>query len=356
MSNYTFNLQVTGGDITATESHLTADSVEYIVAAFSFDESWDELIKTAVFRVGEIVYHTPLEEDKCYIPFEALQDGMMYISVFGVLGDTRATTAELPVTVQNSGYAPCEPSAPSPDPYNYFLEKVTELKASAQDSAERAEADSNSAADSLKKVVEYEANALEYSQSAVAASNAATAAAESAENSAKTASDSASSALSSSQSAVNAAEKATSAVMGEIENHNAENNSLAHPNIVALANEAKAIALGKANSLCFDTEQQLKSWVAGEYSRADGKNVSDLKVGDNLYIIELGVPDYWWDGSGIQPLGAEKPDLSDYYTKDQLDGTLAGSSFATVSRTEYDADYAAGNLDAGRIYFVYEEE
>ena len=84
MSSYTLNILVEGGNISSDYSLLTADSVNFIVADFSFDEGWSDLVKTAVFRVGELVYHSPLENNKCTIPFEALKEPIMYISVFGV--------------------------------------------------------------------------------------------------------------------------------------------------------------------------------------------------------------------------------------------------------------------------------
>ncbi len=363
MSNYILNFQVDGGDISATEKHITADSQEFVTAVFSFDESWADLLKTAVFRVGEIVYHTILENDCCTIPHEALQDGIIYISVFGVLGNTRATTCELPLSVQKSGYISCEPTAPSPDPYNYFLEKVTELKESAATNAERseqaandAEISNNSAAKSAASAAQDAEQTSIYREEAVKSSLAASASSQSAFSSAEVATTNANIAYESAQKAQEYANKSHVSVMEEIESHNAGSNTLAHPNLAELASEARSIALGKANSLVFDSLEQLQSWVAGEFSRYDGKTTHDLKVGDNLYIIEVGVPDYWWDGSNIQPLGAEKPDFSDYYTKEQIDEKLGDSTFSVLSRSEYDAAYTSGSLDAGRIYLVYEEE
>lgn len=363
MSSYTLNIQVEGGNISADCSLLTADSVEYVVAAFTFDESWTGLYKTAVFRVGELVYHTPLENDACKIPFEALKEPIMYISVFGVLDATRATTAELPVQVQNSGYTVCTPSAPSPDPYNYFIERVSELKDEASLSAtqtandvktaqEAAElitrlqqiiiSDKNTVADGVQTVVSTVSQNADILEEIKRRSVDINSLYKKAETNATLASLS--------------AEKASTAVMDGLENHNKSDNYSAHPNLAAMANEAKSIALGKANSLCFDTQKQLFDWVDGVFERPDGKTIADIKTGDNLYVIELGVPDYWWDGEGIQPLGTEKPDLSDYYTKTELDARLNNASFEIISRNQYNAHYLEGGLDAGKIYFVFEEE
>lgn len=363
MSNHTLHLSVTGDQIFCSESRLTADSVDYITAAFTFDESWDTLYKTAVFRVGELVYHTPLEEDVCTVPYEALTKGILAISVFGVLGTTRATTTEILLPVEASGYVPCEPTAPSPDPYAYYLEQVTAIK---QEAAEEAEASRTSAeaadaamqaACSAEQTVVLAAAEVAKQQKAVAlAAEAATEAMQSASESAAQSEQNADAAALSAEAAKTAEAEAKTAVLNSIEAHNAADNALAHPQILAIANEAKSIALGKANSLCFSTEAELQGWLEGAFTRTDGRTAADLKVGDNLYILELGVPDYWWDGASAQPLGAERPDLTDYYNKAEIDGRIGNATFSVMAREDYDIAYAAGDLEAGRIYFVVEED
>ncbi len=320
MAEYNFEILVEGGDISAIGSHLTADSVEYINASFSFDKSWDDLIKTAIFRTGDIVYHTPLEDDCCKIPHEVMNEGMLYISVFGVKDSTRATTGELAVYIQNSGYTKCEPVSPTPDPFDYFITIATDCKKVAQESADTAVSAANSAKES-------EMNAA---IRATQASNSA-------------------------MDAALAAENTMQFAIAEIVNHiSGELN--AHPAISALALEAKSIAEGKSSSLCFDTAEQLFSWVDGNYKRADGKTTADLKTGDNLYVLDIKVPDYWWDGTGIQLLETEKTDLKDYYTKSDIDYKIRNSAFEVISRSDYNAAYKTGSLDSGRIYFVFDEE
>lgn len=361
MSNYTLNLKISGGNIESDMCLLTADSVEYIIASFSFDDSWNELLKTAIFRVGELVYHSPLENDACKIPFEALKEPVMYISVFGVLGTTRATTNELAIQIQNSGYVTCEPKAPTPDPYNYFLEEVTKLKDETAnntsltlDAAKNVENDVKIITDLVDIASSAESNALSHSQWAEEKAKEAGETLLLTQEVADNISSMKLEVENNSATAAKAADDAQTAVLTGIETHNADENSLAHPNIMEVAQTAKSIALGKANSLCFDTEEQLRAWVAGSFERLDGKTTDNLKIGDNLYILELGVPDYWWDGSNIQPLGAEKPDFSDYYTKSQIDARLSDTKFDLISRTDYNALNTAGNLEAGRIYFVFE--
>lgn len=62
------------------------------------------------------------------------------------------------------------------------------------------------------------------------------------------------------------------------------------------------------SAMVFDTYEELKKWIAVEENRAQ------LMVGANLYIRDLEVPDYWWDGEAIQQLETQKIDLSAYAT------------------------------------------
>jgi hypothetical protein len=293
-TNYTLNIQVDGGNISADHSLLTADSVEYIVALFTFDKSWNNLYKTAIFRTGELVYHVPLENDSCKVPFEALKEPAMYISVFGVMNNTRATTAELPIQIQNSGYTMCEPEAPTLDPYNYFLTKVIQCRDEVVVNTEQCIENSKQAAAALEEFLSHEEILKGLSNEVQSCSTV----------------------------AFDAAARAETAVFAAIANHNYEENTDAHPNILKIANEAKNLALNKSQTVCFDTKKQMHDWFAGVFNRADGKTIADLKVGDGIFIAESGVPDYWWNGSGLYPI---KSDFSNYYTKAEIDAMFANA-------------------------------
>lgn len=69
--------------------------------------------------------------------------------------------------------------------------------------------------------------------------------------------------------------------------------------------DAIVIAKGRCTGYVFDTYDDLVAWVS------DPENTEDLNLGDNLYIRDLDVPDYWWDGNGIQQLETQKVDLSE---------------------------------------------
>lgn len=89
------------------------------------------------------------------------------------------------------------------------------------------------------------------------------------------------------------------------------------------ADEALTVARGRNRALCFFTYQELSDWLNGDFQREDGKTKADLQTGDNLYIVEVGVPDYWWDGEQIRPLETQKVDLSEYAKKDYVDEEIA---------------------------------
>lgn len=95
---------------------------------------------------------------------------------------------------------------------------------------------------------------------------------------------------------------------------NSVNNDLKKTN--TNVTEALTIAKGKNRALVFTTFQELNDWINGEFVRDDGKTTADLQVGDNLYIVEVGVPDFWWDGNTIQVLETQKVDLSEYAAKE----------------------------------------
>lgn len=100
-------------------------------------------------------------------------------------------------------------------------------------------------------------------------------------------------------------------------------NSALYQTAVDTADEALTIAKGRNRALTFLTYQELSSWIDGDFTRSDGKTVSDLMTGDNLYIVETGVPDYWWDGTQIRLLETQKVDLSEYAEKDYVDEEIA---------------------------------
>lgn len=82
------------------------------------------------------------------------------------------------------------------------------------------------------------------------------------------------------------------------------------------ADEAESIAKGRATGYVFDTKADMDAWLENP------ENVSNLVLGDNLYIRATDVPDYWWDGSAAQMLETQKVDLTGYLKKETSSGSL----------------------------------
>lgn len=106
---------------------------------------------------------------------------------------------------------------------------------------------------------------------------------------------------------------------------------------VRKAEEAEAIAKGRATGYVFDTYRDMLDWVAAHRAV--------LVIGDNLYIRAQSTPDYWWDGIQPQVLETEKVDLSGYARTEDL------ASRANVSLSNLDAlgleKFKAENLPYG---------
>jgi len=129
-----------------------SDGILFDKVNFRFPQSWQEFTKTAVFSLddGETVSvvltkENPLctDENQCYIPFEVLKYPGFYISVFGILGDRKATATREFVRVNESGYALGDaPKEPTPDEYSQILN----IAQDALDTAEALRLDAESGA------------------------------------------------------------------------------------------------------------------------------------------------------------------------------------------------------------------
>lgn len=82
------------------------------------------------------------------------------------------------------------------------------------------------------------------------------------------------------------------------------------------ANTAIGIAQGKTTSYVFNTKQELDTWLTIP------DNVNKLRIGDNLFIVALDTPDYWWDGTSYKILETQKVDLTNYATLQMLENAV----------------------------------
>ncbi|KAA6371423.1 MAG: hypothetical protein EZS28_033050, partial [Streblomastix strix] len=72
--------------------------------------------------------------------------------------------------------------------------------------------------------------------------------------------------------------------------------------------EVREFASGKSKAYVFDIQSDLNDWMAIQ------DNVAKLAIGDNLYIVDKQVVDYWWDGTDLKVLETEQPDMANVIT------------------------------------------
>ncbi|KAA6387918.1 MAG: hypothetical protein EZS28_016555 [Streblomastix strix] len=83
--------------------------------------------------------------------------------------------------------------------------------------------------------------------------------------------------------------------------------------------EVRDIASGRSRGYVFDSLQDLNNQMAIP------DNVANLVIGDNLYIVDQQVTDYWWDGTQLRELETQLPGLTNVVT---TLGTATGSGNA----------------------------
>ena len=120
-----------------TFDSTVSDSVKYETVKFDFPISWEGYTKTAVFRNADekpsVILNSESDlcigEDECYIPYEVIKSPEFTVSVFGVLGNSRITTAPATISVIQSGYGEgAEPANPTPGEYEQIISLVNQTK------------------------------------------------------------------------------------------------------------------------------------------------------------------------------------------------------------------------------------
>ena len=121
---------------------VIADSIKFETVKFVFPDNWAGYKKTAIFKSESgfccnvvLEQGNPLcvADDECYIPHEMLVENEFSVSVFGVLGDSLATTTEAKINVIKSGYALGDaPHNPTPSEYQQLIELTEKTKQIAQ--------------------------------------------------------------------------------------------------------------------------------------------------------------------------------------------------------------------------------
>ena len=120
-----------------TFDSTVSDGVKYETVKFDFPESWEGYTKTAVFSNEKNMLSVILNGggdlctgvNECYIPHEVIKYPELTVSVFGVSGNSRVTTAAAVIRVIQSGYGEGEePKAPTPSEYEQLLNLANKTK------------------------------------------------------------------------------------------------------------------------------------------------------------------------------------------------------------------------------------
>jgi hypothetical protein len=217
---------------------------------------------------------------------------------------------------------------PLPSEFVQMEQRVTAMKNDAEEAAQTATEQAGIATTKAQEASDSADRAWQSEQAAKASEDMAKAYAEDAEEFAEDAEEH--------------AQIAANNILNGVNTHN--ESTAAHADIRDDIRTVEAIARGKATAYVFDTYAEMMTWLD------DPENVAQLVVGDNLYIRDVGVKDYWWDGAAPSELEAEAPDLTDYYTKAQVDTMMP----ITITREDYEDLLANGQVEAGRIYFIIE--
>ncbi|KAA6369813.1 MAG: hypothetical protein EZS28_034661 [Streblomastix strix] len=109
--------------------------------------------------------------------------------------------------------------------------------------------------------------------------------------------------------------------------------------------EVRDIASGKSKAYVFDTQSDLNDWMAIQ------ENVAKLAIGDNLYIVDKQVVDYWWDGTDLKVLETEQPDMSNVMT---ILGTATGGGNA-ITDLSFDGNTLIPAKNSSFVRMSYDE-
>lgn len=99
-----------------------------------------------------------------------------------------------------------------------------------------------------------------------------------------------------------------------------------------VANDAKDIAKGKNKARVFSTTEAMQTWLS------DSINVGLCNIGDNIYIIDIGVPDWW-----ISEVLTEADPETGYYYK------IAKLETQKVDLTTIEEEIAGIKSDASEL-------
>lgn len=130
--NTIINVECVDQDLMITNAPtLASGGICENVVSFKFCNKWDDFNKTAVFYQNEknVYYALINSQNECEIPHEVtLNEGTLYIGVFGVKGDTRRTSKVDKIRIHKGAWTKdMHPSDPTPDIYTQLLSELKEV-------------------------------------------------------------------------------------------------------------------------------------------------------------------------------------------------------------------------------------
>lgn len=72
--------------------------------------------------------------------------------------------------------------------------------------------------------------------------------------------------------------------------------------VITFEDIKKVIERDATTGFEFATYSNFINWLSGAYNRNDGKTPKDLKLGDEIWLKETGVPDYWYSDNITKPI------------------------------------------------------
>ena len=109
-------------------------SINYLEAKFNFlTEDWRDLTKSATFenKKGKIVKDAILNNDKCLVPWEVLEEkGKIEVSVYGVDINTKITTNIASFNLYDTISGGSATQDPTPDVYQQIIDMIEDIAVS----------------------------------------------------------------------------------------------------------------------------------------------------------------------------------------------------------------------------------
>ena len=103
---------------------VVADSRDYLKASFTLSDEWKGEV-VAVFSHGDEVFHQPISQNCCTVPFEVIKAPGFTLSLF-CESEALVTANVVWVEAEPSGFCDgAEPQTPTPDLWQQYMRKMS---------------------------------------------------------------------------------------------------------------------------------------------------------------------------------------------------------------------------------------